>query len=146
MIRSLYSAASGMSAQQMNIDNIANNLANVNTNGFKMRRTQFQDLLYQSFVQPGAAAGSQTTVPSGLQIGLGTRPAANEIIFSQGNFQQTSNPLDVVIQGKGFFQIRRPTGEVAYTRDGEFQLDRDGNIVTANGDPLEPQITIPSES
>jgi flagellar basal-body rod protein FlgG len=146
MIRALYSAASGMAAQQMSVDNIANNLANANTNGFKMRRTQFQDLLYQSYVQPGAAAGSQTIVPSGLQLGLGTRPASNEIILTQGNFQQTGNPLDLVIQGKGFFQIRRPTGEVAYTRDGGFQLDRDGNVVTANGDPLEPQITIPAQS
>jgi flagellar basal-body rod protein FlgG len=135
-----------MAAQQMSVDNIANNLANANTNGFKMRRTQFQDLLYQSYVQPGAAAGSQTIVPSGLQLGLGTRPASNEIILTQGNFQQTGNPLDLVIQGKGFFQIRRPTGEVAYTRDGGFQLDRDGNVVTANGDPLEPQITIPAQS
>jgi flagellar basal-body rod protein FlgG len=135
-----------MAAQQMNVDNIANNLANANTNGFKMRRTQFQDLLYQSYVQPGAAAGSQTIVPSGLQIGLGTRPASNEIIFAQGNFQQTGNPLDVVIQGKGFFQVRRPNGELAYTRDGGFQFDRDGNLVTSNGDPLEPQITIPSEA
>jgi len=146
MIRALYSAASGMSAQQMNVDNIANNLANANTNGFKMRRTQFQDLLYQSYVQPGAAAGSQTIVPSGLQIGLGTRPASNEIIFSQGSFQQTQNPLDVVIQGKGFFQVRLPTGELAYTRDGGFQLDRDGNIVTSSGNPIEPQITIPAQS
>ena len=135
MIRALYSAASGMSAQQMNVDNIANNLANANTNGFKMRRAQFQDLLYQSYVQPGAAPDPQTIVPSGLQIGLGTRPASNEIIFAQGNFQQTDNPLDVVIQGKGFFQVRRPGGELAYTRDGGFQLDRDGNMVTANGDP-----------
>src|ERR1700682_3017863 len=146
MIRALYSAASGMEAQQMSVDNIANNLANANTNGFKMRRTQFQDLLYQSYVQPGAAAGSQTTVPSGLQLGLGTRPASNEIIFQQGNFQATGNPLDLVIQGKGFFQIRLPTGEIAYTRDGGFQLDRDGNMVTANGDPLEPQITIPPQA
>jgi flagellar basal-body rod protein FlgG len=146
MIRALYSAASGMAAQQMSVDNIANNLANANTNGFKMRRTQFQDLLYQSYVQPGAAAGSQTIVPSGLQLGLGTRPASNEIILAQGNFQQTGNPLDLVIQGKGFFQIRRPTGEIAYSRDGGFQLDRDGNVVTANGDPLEPQITIPAQS
>src|SRR5216684_382566 len=135
-----------MSWQKMNIDNIAHNLANANTNGFKMRRTQFQDLLYQSFVQPGAAAGSQTIVPSGLQIGLGTRPASNEIIFSQGNFQQTGNPLDLVIQGKGFFQVRRPTGELAYTRDGGFQMDRDGNLVTANGDAIEPQITIPAQA
>ncbi|HZT37948.1 MAG TPA: flagellar basal-body rod protein FlgG [Bryobacteraceae bacterium] len=146
MIRALYSAGSGMVAQQMNVDNIAHNLANANTVGFKMRRAQFQDLLYQSFVQPGAAAGSQTVVPSGLQLGLGTRPVANEIIFSQGNFQQTDNPLDLVIQGRGFFQVRRPSGELAYTRSGEFHLDRDGNVVTSDGDPLEPQITIPPEA
>jgi flagellar basal-body rod protein FlgG len=146
MIRALYSAASGMSAQQMNIDNIANNLANSNTNGFKMRRAQFQDLLYQSFVQPGAAAGSQTIVPSGLQIGLGTRTASNEIIFSQGAFQQTDNPLDLVIQGKGFFQVLLPTGQVGYTRDGGFQLDRDGNLVTSSGNLIQPQITVPSQA
>src|SRR5215471_2172860 len=118
MIKALYSAGSGMTAQQMSIDNIANNLANANTAGFKARRTQFQDLLYQSFLQPGAAAGTQTVVPSGLQLGLGTRPAANSVVFTQGSFQQTDNPLDVVIQGKGFFQIRRPSGEIAYTRGG----------------------------
>jgi flagellar basal-body rod protein FlgG len=146
MIRALYSAASGMNAQQMNVDNIANNLANANTNGFKMRRTQFQDLLYQSYVQPGAAAGSQTIVPSGLQIGLGTRPASNEIIFSQGNFQQTDNPLDLVIQGKGFFQVLLPTGQVGYTRDGGFQLDRDGNLVSSSGNLVQPQITVPPQA
>jgi len=146
MIRALYSAASGMNAQQMNVDNIANNLANANTNGFKMRRTQFQDLLYQSYVQPGAAAGSQTIVPSGLQIGLGTRPASNEIIFAHSNFQQTQNPLDLVIQGKGFFQVRLPSGSLAYTRDGGFQFDKDGNIVTSSGNPIEPQITIPAQA
>ena len=146
MIRALYSAGSGMNAQQMSIDNIANNLANANTAGFKARRTQFQDLLYQSFLQPGAAAGSQTTVPSGLQLGLGTRPAANSIIFTQGNFQETDNPLDLVIQGKGFFQIKQPDGTTAYTRAGNFQLDRNGNIVSGNGDALEPQITIPSQA
>lgn len=146
MIRALYSAASGMTAQQLNVDTIAHNLANANTNGFKARRTQFEDLLYQNFIQPGAAAGSQTIVPSGLQVGLGTRPVANEIIFTQGNFQQTDNPLNVVIQGKGFFQVRRPSGELAYTRDGGFQLDRDGNIVTATGDPIEPQITLPAQA
>jgi flagellar basal-body rod protein FlgG len=146
MIRALFSAGSGMQAQQMNIDNIAHNLANANTTGFKMRRTQFQDLLYQNFVQPGAAAGAQTVVPSGLQLGLGTRPVSNEISFAQGNFTQTNNPLDLVIQGKGFFQVRRPTGEIAYTRGGNFHLDRDGNLVTADGDPLEPQVTIPPEA
>jgi len=146
MIRALFSAGSGMAAQEMNLDTIANNLANANTTGFKMRRTQFQDLLYQTFIQPGAAAGSQTTVPSGLQVGLGTRPASNEIIFAQGNFQSTNNPLDVVIQGKGFFQVRLSSGSLAYTRAGNFQLDRDGNLVTANGDPVEPQITIPPQA
>jgi flagellar basal-body rod protein FlgG len=146
MIRALYSAGSGMNAQQLNIDTIAHNLANANTAGYKMRRTQFQDLLYQSVLQPGAAAGSQTVVPTGLQLGLGTRPASNSIVFSQGNFQQTENPLDVVIEGKGFFQIRRPTGEVAYTRAGSFHLDREGNVVTGQGDALEPQITIPPQA
>jgi flagellar basal-body rod protein FlgG len=146
MIRALYSAGSGMAAEQMNLDNIANNLANSNTTGFKMRRTQFQDLLYQNLVQPGAAAGSQTVIPSGLQIGLGTRPSSNEIIFTQGNFQSTDNPLDVVIQGKGFFQVRRPDGSLAYTRAGNFQLNADGNLVTSDGDPIEPQITVPAQA
>ncbi|MDX2151322.1 MAG: flagellar basal-body rod protein FlgG [Bryobacteraceae bacterium] len=146
MIRALYSAGSGMSAQQLSVDNIAHNLANANTVGFKMRRTQFQDLLYQNMIQPGAAAGSQTTVPSGLQLGLGTRPSSNEIVFAQGNFLSTGNPLDLVIQGRGFFQVRRPTGELAYTRAGQFHLDRDGNMVTSDGDAVEPQITIPPEA
>ncbi len=146
MIRALFSAASGMNAQQMNVDTIAHNLANANTVGFKSRRTQFQDLMYQNIIQPGAAAGSQTVVPTGLQIGLGTRPSSNEVIFSQGNFQQTDNPLDMVIQGKGFFQVRQPSGELAYTRAGQFHLDRDGNVVTGEGDPLEPQITIPAQA
>jgi flagellar basal-body rod protein FlgG len=146
MIRALYSAASGMTAQQMNVDNIANNLANANTTGYKMRRTQFQDLIYQNLVQPGTAAGQQTIVPSGLQVGLGARPVANEIVFSQGSFSQTSNPLDVVIQGRGFFQVRMPSGEIAYTRDGSFQLDKDGNLVTSAGNFVQPQITIPAQA
>jgi flagellar basal-body rod protein FlgG len=144
MIRALYSAASGMTAQQLNVDNIANNLANANTAGFKMRRAQFQDLLYQNMIQPGAAAGQQTTIPAGLQLGLGTRAASNEIIFMQGALSQTNNPLDLAVQGSGFFQIRQASGELAYTRAGQFQLDRNGNVVTANGDTLEPQITIPN--
>jgi flagellar basal-body rod protein FlgG len=146
MIRALYSAGTGMTAQQMNVDTIANNLANANTTGFKMRQMQFQDLLYQSFVQPGSSAGAQTLVPSGLQIGMGTRAASNEIIFTQGSFQETDNPLDLVIQGKGFFQVRVPTGETAYTRDGSFQLDKDGNVVDASGNPLIPNITIPAQA
>ena len=143
MIRALYSAASGMTAQQMNVDNIAHNLANSNTAGFKARRPQFQDLMYQTMVQPGAAAGAQTTVPAGLQLGLGTRAASNEIIFTQGNFTQTSNPLDLVIQGNGFFQVKLASGDLAYTRAGQFQLNRDGNLVDANGNLLDPAITIP---
>ena len=146
MIRALYSAASGMTAQQLNVDNIAHNLANANTAGYKARHAQFQDLLYQNLVQPGAAAGQQTTVPTGLQLGLGTRAASNEIIFTQGNFSQTDNPLDLVIQGKGFFQVRRASGEIAYTRAGAFHLDRDGSVVTQDGEMLEPQLTIPKEA
>jgi flagellar basal-body rod protein FlgG len=146
MIRALFSAASGMTAQQLNVDNIAHNLANANTIGYKVRRAQFQDLLYQNLVTPGASAGQQTVVPTGLQLGLGTRAASNEILFSQGNFSATENPLDVVVQGRGFFQVRLPSGEIAYTRAGSFHLDRDGNLVTADGDPLEPQITIPPDA
>ncbi|MGO9242278.1 MAG: flagellar basal-body rod protein FlgG [Terriglobales bacterium] len=144
MIRALFSAASGMTAQQMNVDNIANNLANANTVGFKSRRAQFQDLLYQTVVQPGAASSAQTYVPAGLQLGLGTKPVSNEIIFTQGSFQTTGNPLDLVIQGNGFFQIHLPSGETAYTRAGQFQLDNNGNIVDSSGNMLEPQIAIPS--
>ena len=146
MIRALYSAASGMTAQQLSIDNIAHNLANASTTGFKHRRAQFQDLLYQTQLAPGTAAGQQTVVPSGLQLGLGTRPVSNEIIFTQGDFITTGNPLDLVIEGQGFFQIRMPSGEIAYTRAGAFHLDRDGNLVTADGDPLEPQITLPRDA
>src|SRR5215470_3002009 len=146
MIRALFSAASGMSAQQTNLENIANNLANANTTGFKTRRAQFQDLLYQTLTQPGTAASQQSAVPAGLQLGLGTRAAGNEIIFSQGDFSQTGNPLDLVIQGKGFFQIRQVSGTIAYTRSGSFQMNRDGAVVTANGDFLEPQITIPANA
>jgi flagellar basal-body rod protein FlgG len=146
MMRALYSAASGMNAQQMTVDNIANNLANANTAGFKMRRSHFQDLIYETMSQPGASAGAQSAIPVGLQLGLGTRAVSNEIILTQGNFTQTDNPLDVVIQGKGFFQIRRQNGETAYTRAGSFKIDRDGNLVTADGDFLEPQIRIPADA
>ena len=144
MIRALYSAASGMSAQETNIDNIANNLANANTVGFKTRRAQFQDLMYQSLVQPGTASGQQTVVPTGLQLGLGTRAASNEIIFTQGAFTETDNPLDLVIQGNGFFQIQMPNGTLSYTRAGQFQLDKTGNVVTPQGYSLSPQITVPA--
>jgi flagellar basal-body rod protein FlgG len=146
MMRALYSAASGMAAQQTNVDNISNNLANANTAGFKSRQVQFQDLLYQHMVTPGTSAGQQTTVPTGLQVGLGTRTSGNEVIFTQGNFQQTDNPYDLVIQGKGFFQIKLPSGELAYTRAGSFQTDQNGILVDTNGNQLQPTITIPADS
>ena len=143
MIRALYSAASGMTAQQLNVDNIANNLANANTTGYKMRRAQIQDLLYQSMSQPGSASSQNSTTPTGLQLGLGTRAASNEVIFTEGSLTETDNPLDLVVQGNGFFQVLLPSGQLAYTRDGSFQLDKDGSLVTANGNMLQPQITIP---
>jgi len=142
MIRALNAAASGMTAQQLNVDTIANNLANANTSGFKMRRAQFEDLMYQNMIQPGAAASQQSTVPSGLQLGLGTRAASNEIIFTQGALTATGNPLDLAIQGSGFLQIQQASGTLAYTRAGNFQLDRNGNVVDLNGETLIPQITI----
>jgi flagellar basal-body rod protein FlgG len=135
-----------MLAQQLNVDNIANNLANANTTGFKNRKVQFQDLLYQTLTAPGTQSGEQTVFPTGLQLGLGARVVANEVVFRQGDFVGTGNPLDVVIEGNGFFQIRLPTGELAYTRAGSFQLNRDGQIVTNNGDLVEPNITVPQDA
>lgn len=146
MFRSLYTAASGMTAQQLNLDNVANNLANASTAGFRKRRVQFQDLLYQNVIVPGSAATQQTTVAAGLQVGLGTKSAATEIIQSQGDFSQTGNPLDVTIKGQGFFQVKLPSGETAYTRSGAFHLDPQGSLVTSDGDPLEPAITIPQDA
>ena len=145
MLRALYTAASGMNAQQLNIDNIAHNLANVNTIGFKSRRADFQDLLYQNLRQAGAASTATTDIPVGLQIGLGTKPVATEILLTQGDFSATENPLDMVIEGQGFFQVRLTDGRTAYTRNGSFHLDRDGNMVTADGDFLDPQISIPQD-
>src|SRR5271155_3724056 len=118
MIRALYTAASGMQTQQLNLDNVANNLANASTAGFRRRRLQFQDLIYQNMVLPGAASTQQTTFPTGLQIGLGTRASSSEIIMAQGDFNTTGNPLDLTIQGQGFFQVQLPSGQVAYTRAG----------------------------
>src|SRR5215469_15356286 len=143
MLRALYTGASGMSAQEMNLDNVANNLANSSTAGFRKRRVQFEDLLYQNVVMPGAAATQQTTVAAGLQIGLGSRAGASEIVQTQGDFSQTGNPLDLAITGQGFFQVTLPSGETAYTRSGAFHLDAQGNVVTADGNPLEPGLTIP---
>lgn len=146
MFRALYTAASGMAAQQMNLDNIANNLANSSTTGFRGSRLQFQDLMYQSVVAPGSAATAQTTVPDGLQIGLGTRVVSTEMLQTQGDAVNTGNPLDVMIQGQGFFQVQMPSGEIAYTRDGSFHLDQNRTLVTADGNQLQPTITIPADA
>ena len=143
---SLYSGLSGLMAHQRRMDVIGNNIANVNTTGFKQGRAEFQDLLYQNIRPAGAPASASTEYPVGLQLGLGTRPVATTRIYTQGDFRQTGNPLDLVIQGKGFFQVRLPSGETACTRDGSFHLSKDGALVTANGDPLEPQITIPADA
>jgi len=144
MIRALYTAASGMAAQELNLDNIANNLSNSSTVGFRSRRLQFEDLMYQNLIMPGAAATEQTTLVAGLQVGLGTRSAASEVTQLEGDFTQTGNPLDLTIQGQGFFQVLLPNGQTAYTRDGAFQTDANGNLVTQDGDPIQPAITIPS--
>ena len=145
MIRALYTAASGMSAQQLNLDTIANNLANSSTTGFRQLRLEFQDMLYQNLITPGAAQ-SQTTVSAGLQVGLGTRSAATEVIMTQGELNQTNNPLDLAIEGNGFFEVQRPDGTIAYTRAGQFYLNNQGTIVTTEGDPLLPTITVPANA
>jgi flagellar basal-body rod protein FlgG len=146
MIRSLWIAKTGLDAQQTQMDVIANNLANVSTTGFKRSRAVFEDLLYQTIRQPGAQSSQQTQIPSGLQIGTGVRPIAAERIHTQGNLQLTGNQLDVAIQGAGFFQILMPDGTTAYTRDGSFQTDSQGQLVTASGFPVQPAITIPATS
>jgi flagellar basal-body rod protein FlgG len=145
MIRALYTAASGMSAQQTNLDTIANNLANSSTTGFRQLRLQFQDMVYQNMVTPGAAQ-SQNTVSAGLQIGLGTKSAATEVINTQGSLNETDNQYDVAISGSGFFQVQMPDGSTAYTRAGQFHLNNQGQIVTTDGDPLIPTITVPSNA
>jgi len=146
MIRSLWIAKSGLEAQQMQMDVISNNLANVSTTGFKRSRAVFEDLLYQTLRQPGAQSSQQTQLPSGLQLGTGVRPVATEKIFTQGNLQQTGNALDIAINGKGFFQVLMPDGTTAYTRDGSFQVDNQGQLVTASGYQVQPAITIPADA
>lgn len=146
MIRSLYIARTGMDAHQTQLDVITNNLANVSTNGFKRARAVFEDLLYQTMRQPGAQSSQQTTIPSGLQLGTGVRPVATERIHTQGNLTQTGNTLDIAVQGQGFFQIQMPDGTLAYTRDGAFQKDAQGMMVTSSGYQLQPPVTIPSNA
>jgi flagellar basal-body rod protein FlgG len=142
----MWSAASGMHAQQMKIDTIANNLANVNTNGFKRSRAEFRDLLYETISAPGAPSSSSTRSPAGIQLGLGVRPGSVKKLFSQGDFKNTGNPLDLVVQGKGFFKVLLPDGTTAYTRDGAFTSNRDGQLVTSQGYLLDPPITLPPDT
>lgn len=146
MIRSLWTAKTGLESQQVQLDVIANNLANVSTNGFKRSRAVFEDLLYQNLRQPGAKSTTQTSLPSGLQIGTGVRPVATERIHLQGGLQNTGNSKDLAINGRGFFQVLMTDGTTAYTRDGSFQVDRNGQLVTSAGYPLEPTITIPDNA
>ena len=146
MIRSLWIARTGLDAQQTQLDVISNNLANVSTNGFKRGRAVFEDLLYQTLRQPGAQSSQQTQIPSGLQLGTGVRPVSTARIFTQGNIQKTDNSLDVAVQGNGFFQVLLPDGTTGYTRDGSFQKDNQGQIVTADGYPVQPNITIPANA
>ncbi len=146
MIRSLWTSATGMQAQELNIDVISNNLANVNTSGFKKSRAEFQDLLYESMRPAGAASSADTTVPTGIQLGHGTRPSAVQKMFGQGDFQNTQNELDWAIEGDGFYQIELPNGDTGYSRSGEFKLDADGRIVNPDGFPLIPEITVPTDT
>ncbi len=146
MIRSLWIARTGLDAQQTSLDVIANNLANVSTNGFKRARPVFEDLLYQTLRQPGAQSSQSTQIPSGLQLGTGVRPISTASIFTQGALQQTGNSLDVAINGAGFIQVLLPDGTTAYTRDGSFQKDNQGQVVTSSGFPVQPSITIPANA
>ena len=146
MIRSLWIAKTGMEAQQTQLDTISHNLSNVATNGYKRSHAVFEDLIYQNLRQTGANTTEQTQLPTGLQVGLGVRAVATSRIFSQGNLQQTTNNLDLVIKGNGFFQIQQPDGTTAYTRDGAFQLDSQGNVVTASGYTLADNINIPADA
>lgn len=143
MIRALYTAASGMNAQQANIDNTANNLANVNTTGFKKSRVEFEDLVYQQIKAPGTPTSTASEAPVGLEVGLGTRTVATARDFRTGNLRNTGEPLDLAVQGKGLLQVSLPSGEVGYTRSGTLHLSAEGQLVTAEGYPLQPGITIP---
>ncbi len=146
MIRALYTAATGMMAQQLQIDTTSNNIANANTIGYKKQRAEFADLMYQTMEYAGTATSLNTSSPTGIEVGLGVRPTAIAKEFTQGNFKETGNNLDMAITGNGFFQVELPDGSTAYTRDGAFKLDADGNIVNSDGDKLIPQITVPADT
>lgn len=144
MLKSLNTAATGMAAQQTNMDVIANNIANVSTNGFKKSRAEFEDLMYQTQREPGSASGANSFSPTGVQVGLGVRTASIQKDFDYGSAQITKNPLDMQIEGAGFFKVLTPDGEIAYTRDGAFKKDPQGRVIDKNGNLLQPEITIPS--
>ncbi|GAA8618387.1 flagellar basal-body rod protein FlgG [Helicobacter pylori] len=146
MLRSLYSATSGMLAQQTHIDTTSNNIANVNTTGFKKSRADFNDLFYQAMQYAGTNTSNTTLSPDGMEVGLGVRPSAITKMFSQGSPKETENNLDIAITGKGFFQVQLPDGTTAYTRSGNFKLDEQGNLVTSEGYLLIPQITLPEDT
>ena len=146
MIKAMRTAATGMIGQQMNVDNIANNLANVNTTGYKRSKVEFQDVLYQNFRRPGAATSIGTSAPTGLSIGYGTRPSSTVRQFTTGTQQLTGNPLDLAIDGDGFIQVRQADGTIAYTRDGALKLSADGVLVTSDGYFIDPDITIPDDT
>lgn len=146
MLRSLYSATSGMLAQQTHIDTTSNNIANVNTTGFKKSRADFNDLFYQAMQYAGTNTSNTTLSPDGMEVGLGVRPSVITKMFSQGSPKETENNLDVAITGKGFFQVQLPDGTTAYTRSGNFKLDEQGNLVTSEGYLLIPQITLPEDT
>jgi flagellar basal-body rod protein FlgG len=145
-MRALYTAASGMNAQQANIDNVANNLANVNTTGFKKSRVDFEDMVYQQIKAPGTPTSQEAEAALGLESGLGTRAVATVRNFAIGNLRTTNNPLDLAIEGNGFFQISLPGGETGYTRAGALHLSAEGGLVTADGFAVEPQISIPANA
>ena len=146
MMRALWSAATGMLAKQLDMDVIANNLANVNSAGFKKSRVDFQDLMYQTIRTAGSTVAQGSRVPTGIQVGLGTRPAAIQKVFSQGDFIQTENPFDLVIEGDGFFQVLLPDGSTAYTRTGAFKVDSEGRVVTSDGFVMEPELAVPANA
>ena len=145
MMRSLWTAATGMVAQQLHIDVISNNLANTNTSGFKKSRAEFEDLMYQTMKIAGSATDGDNRIPVGIQVGMGVRPTAVHKFFTQGDFQNTGNPLDMAIEGEGFFQVL-VGDQLMYTRAGAFKLNQDGTLVTANGYPLQPEFTVPPDA
>ena len=146
MMRSLWIAKTGMEAQQTQLTTISNNLANVSTNGYKKSHAVFEDLMYQNLRQVGANNTEQATLPTGLQVGLGTRAVATARSFTQGNLQQSDNPMDLAVMGSGFFQVQMPDGTTGYTRDGSFQVSATGQLVTNNGYALQPGITVPANA